>query len=274
MSESYIPLDVDFIKANLNTSRIGKEIIIYKSTSSTNDIAAEYAKGGKKNDGLAVFAESQTAGRGRRGNKWQSGDGKSILCSILLYEPDIRPDTLTLACAVAAAESIGRCGRNDAKIKWPNDILLNDKKVAGILVEASATKNKKKYYIAGIGINCHQKKEDFSDELSRTATSIDIQSGGICDRNRIAKRLLINLDHYVTGGLENTGEIVEKWRSMSILLGKRITVEHNGRKFTGNCIGIEPIEGLVLQLERGGVKMFDAASTTVVKIELTEIDNG
>ena len=264
MSEQYIPLDADFIKSNLDTGRIGKEIIIYKSTSSTNDIAAEYAEGGKKNDGLAVFAEHQTAGRGRRGNVWQSEAGKSILCSILLYEPDIKPDALVLACAVAVAESIGRCGRTEAKIKWPNDILLNDKKVAGILVE-SISKNKQKFYVIGIGINCHQKKEDFADELSQTATSIDIQSGTVCDRNRIAKRLLVNLDHFVAAGLKNPGEIVEKWRSMSILLGRRITVEHNGRQFTGNCIGIEPTEGLIIQLERGGVKMFDAASTTVVK---------
>ncbi|MGA2915050.1 MAG: biotin--[acetyl-CoA-carboxylase] ligase [Sedimentisphaerales bacterium] len=255
-------LDSDFIKSNLGISRIGREIIVYKSTASTNDIAGEYASGGKKNDGLVVFAEHQTAGRGRRGNMWFSQAGKNILCSILLYEPNIKPDMLTFACGVAVAESIGRCGENDAKIKWPNDVLLNEKKVAGVLVEGF-TKNKKKYFVAGIGINCHQKKEDFPRELRQTATSIDIESRIICDRNRLAKRLLVNLDHYLTCGLENPGEIVEKWGEKSILLGKRVTVEHNGKEFTGNCIGIEPAEGLILQLERGGVRMFEAASTTV-----------
>ena len=264
MSKQINRLDADFIKANLNTSRIGKEIIVYESTASTNDIAGEYARGGKKNDGLAVFAEYQTAGRGRRGNKWFSRAGENILCSILLYEPGIKPDTFTLACGIAAAESIGRCGRNDAKIKWPNDVLLNDKKVAGVLVEGISIK-KKKFFVIGVGINCHQKKEDFPPELRQTATSIDIESGDICDRNRIAKRLLVNLDHYLTVGLENPGEIVEKWGELSVLLGKRVTVEYNGREFTGNCIGIEPAEGLILQLERGGVRMFDAASSTIVK---------
>ena len=264
MSEQYIPLDVDFIKANLGTGRIGKEIIVYQSTSSTNDIAAEYAKGGKKNDGLVVFAEYQTAGRGRRGNVWQSQAGKSILCSILLYEPDIKPDALVLACGVAVAESVGRCGKDTAKIKWPNDILLDDKKVAGVLVEGISIK-KQKFFIVGIGINCHQKKGDFSDELSQTATSIDIQSSAKCDRNRIAKRLLVNLDHFVAAELKNSEKIVKKWHDLSVLVGRRITVEHNSRQFTGNCIGIEPTEGLIIQLERGGVKMFDAASTTVVK---------
>ena len=264
MSEQYIPLDVDFIKSNLATCRIGKEIIVYTSTSSTNDIASEYAAGGEKNDGLAVFAEYQTAGRGRRGNVWQSQAGKSILCSILLYEPDIEPDALVLACGVAVAESIGRCGRTEAKIKWPNDILLDDKKVAGVLVESISIK-KQKFFVIGIGINCQQKKEDFADELKQTATSIDIQNGTKCDRNRIAKRLLVNLDHFLAAGLKNPGEVVEKWQGMSILLGRRITVEHNGGQFTGNCIGIEPVEGLIVQLERGGVKIFDAASTTIVK---------
>jgi BirA family biotin operon repressor/biotin-[acetyl-CoA-carboxylase] ligase len=264
MSEQYIPLDVDFIKSNLSTCRIGKEIIVYTSTSSTNDIAAEYAAGGKKNDGLTVFAEHQTAGRGRRGNVWQSQAGESILCSVLLYEPDIKSDALVLACGVAVAESIGRCGRTEAKIKWPNDILLNDKKVAGVLVESISIK-KQKFFVIGIGINCHQKKEDFADELGQTATSIDIQNGAKCDRNGIARRLLVNLDHFVAAGMKNPNEVIEKWRGMSILLGRRISVEHNGKQFTGNCIGIEPIEGLVLQLDRGGVKMFDAVSTTVVK---------
>lgn len=267
MSEQYIPLNVDFIKSNLDTGRIGKEIIIYKSTSSTNDIAAEYAKGGKKNDGLAVFAEYQTAGRGRRGNAWLSQAGKSVLCSILLYEPDIKPDALVLACAVAVAESIGRCGRTAAKIKWPNDILLNDKKVAGVLVEGISVK-RQNFFIIGIGINCHQKKEDFPDELAQMATSIDIQSSTVCDRNRIAKRLLVNLDHCFTVSLKNPDEIVERWRSRSILLGKRITVEYNGGQFTGNCIGIELAEGLIVQLQRGGVRIFNAASTTIVEDRL------
>ncbi len=272
MARECILLDADFIKANLGTTRIGKEIIIYKSTSSTNDIAAEYAKGGRKNDGLAVFAEYQTVGRGRRASAWLSEPGKSILCSILLYEPaasprsepDIKPDALVLACAVAAAESIGRCGRSEAKIKWPNDILLDDKKAAGVLVESISVK-KQRFFIVGIGINCHQKKRDFPGKLAQTATSIDIQNGTVCDRNRIAKRLLVNLDHCLAGELKKPDEIIEKWRGMSILLGRRVTVEHDGRQFTGNCIGIEPAEGLIIQLQRGGVKIFNAATTTIVK---------
>jgi BirA family biotin operon repressor/biotin-[acetyl-CoA-carboxylase] ligase len=264
MTGENTPLNIDFIKKNLNTDRIGKKIIVYKSTSSTNDIAAEYAKGGRKNDGLVIFAEHQTAGRGRRGNLWYSQPAKSILCSILLCEPEIKPDEVVLASAVAVSETIGRCGKCDAKIKWPNDILLDGKKVAGILVESIVVK-KQKFFIVGIGINCHQKKEDFPPELAQMATSIDIQNGIVCNRSSVAKRLLVNLDRYLTDELKNPDEIVEKWKNISILMGKRVTVEHNGKQFTGNCIGIEPTEGLILHLQRGGIKIFDAATTTIVK---------
>lgn len=260
MTEKFIPLDCDLIKANLDTNRIGKQIIVYKSTASTNDIAREFTKGGEKNDGLVVLAEHQTAGRGRRGNKWFDDKNKSILCSILLFEPKIKPDTMTVTSAVAVAETIGKYGKNDAKIKWPNDILLADKKTAGILIE-----KKQKYYIIGIGINCHQQKQDFPDSLAAAATSIDIQCARVCDRNRLVKRLMFNFEHCLELAEKNPDEIVEKWRDRSMLTGKRITVEHNGKQFMGICLGVEPSEGLIIQFERGGVKMFDAASTTIVK---------
>ena len=192
-------LDPDKIKENLKTKRIGGKILVYDSTSSTNDIAAEYARN-KQNDGLVIFTEEQTAGRGRVGNKWLSGRADSILCSIVLSTGGSRTaptELLSLTCAVAVAETIGRPGRSRAKIKWPNDIMLNGKKVAGILLESRSlpiSKSKienrnSKIYVVGIGINCHQKKESFPDELQRIATSIDAESHSISDRVLLAKRL-------------------------------------------------------------------------------------
>jgi len=146
-------LDADQIKASLKTKRIGRKILVYSRTSSTNDIAAEYAKN-KENDGLVVFAEEQTAGRGRAGAKWHSGRSDSILCTILLTNCKLNGELLSLTCAVAVAETIGK----PAKIKWPNDIMLNGKKVAGILLESK--KDRAGYtYILGTGINCHQTSE-------------------------------------------------------------------------------------------------------------------
>src|SRR4030065_549519 len=104
-------MDPDKIKANLKPKRIGRKILVYDSTSSTNDIAAEYARN-KRNDGLVIFAEEQTAGRGRAGNQWLSGRADSILCSIVLIENKLNAELLSLTCAVAVAETIDRPGRS------------------------------------------------------------------------------------------------------------------------------------------------------------------
>ncbi len=252
-------LDPDKIRANLRTGRIGKKILVYNSTSSTNDIAAEYAVN-SKNDGLAIFAEEQTAGRGRAGTKWISGPADSILCSIVLTKTKCGAELLSLTMAVAVAEAVGK----SAKIKWPNDIILNGKKVAGILLE-SKTFDSKTTYILGIGINCHQKRDSFPSELQSIATSIDIESKTICDRISLAKRLLYSIDYWLEIMAKDGTEIIEQWRKMSTLLGQRLILIYNGTKFTGNCVGIDPEKGLILQLETGGVRMFDAVHTTIAK---------
>lgn len=254
-------LDPDKIK--VNTKRIGRKILVYNHTSSTNDIAAEYAKN-KKNDGLVIFAEDQTAGRGRSGNKWHSGQADSILCSILLTACKCRTELLSLTLAVSVAETVGKIAHSHAKIKWPNDIILNRKKTAGILLETK-TINNHTAYILGIGINCHQKKNSFPRELQTSATSIDIESNSICDRISLAKRLLSSLDHWLQIAEKNSKKVIDHWRKLSTLLNQRTTIVYNGRKFTGNCIGVDPEKGLIIQLDRGGVRMFDAAHTTIAK---------
>jgi len=271
-------LDPDKIKANLKTKRIGRKILVFDSTSSTNDIAAEYAKN-KDNDGLVIFAEEQSAGRGRAGCKWHSSRADSILCSIVLIKRALKAELLSLACAVAVVDALGKVGASEAKIKWPNDILLAGKKVAGILLESkpcfrgradvipaeAGIYNDHRTYIVGIGINCHQKKISFPSELQSTATSIDIESQTICDRILLAKRILTSIDSWLDMAEKNSKDVTDRWRELSIQLGHRTTLSYNGRKFAGNCIGIDPQKGLILQLDTGGVRMFDAAHTTIVK---------
>ena len=256
-------LDPDRIKGNLKTRRVGKEIIVFNSTTSTNDIAAEYARN-KANDGLAIFAEEQTAGRGRGGNKWLTGKGDSILCSVVLTNVSISSDLLSLACAVAVADALGRLGTRETKVKWPNDIYVGDRKIGGILVESKSGKSHTAY-IVGIGINCHQRKSSLPEELHQTATSIDIETKRRCDRTLLAKRLLTSFDKWLTRGEKSGKKVIEHWRRLSIQLGHRVTVLYNGREFSGNCIGVDPEKGLILQLDRGGIRMFDAAHTTICK---------
>ena len=252
-------LDPDEIQANLRTKTIGREIVVYQSTASTNDIAAEYARN-KENNGIVIFAEEQTAGRGRGGNKWSSGVGDSLLCSIVLTCSELCAEVVSLTSAVAVAEAVG----GEARIKWPNDILFGVKKVAGILIESSNYGGRVNYVI-GVGINCHQKKADFPAELRDIATSIDIKSKVVSDRISLSRRLLTSFECWLRTAVVDSDKVKRRWQSLSIQVGHRVTVIFDGREFTGNCIGIDPEKGLILQLERGAVRIFDAGHTSVVK---------
>ena len=254
-------MDPDQISANLKTKCIGRKILVFDSTSSTQTIAAEYAKN-RENHGLVVFAEEQTAGKGRAGNLWHSGRSDSILCSIVLTKSKLSAELLSLTCAVAVAEAIGKPAKSQAKIKWPNDILLSGKKIAGILLE-SKTHNAGNVFILGIGINCHQKKDSFPEELRPAAMSMDIESRSVTDRISLAKRLLTSIDDWLETAQMDPEKVTDRWRELSIQLGHRVALIFNGRKFTGHCIGVDPEKGLILRLDTGGVRMFDAAHTTI-----------
>ena len=256
-------LDSDKIRAYLKTRRIGSKILVFSSTSSTNDVAAEDAKN-KANDGLVIFAEEQTAGRGRAGSKWKSESGDSILCSIVLTGCKLNPELLSLACAVAVADALGNIGGSEAKIKWPNDIILKGKKVAGILLESKSNIDGGTY-VLGIGINCHQKRDCLPPELQPIATSIDIESKSTVDRISLAKRLLTSIEYWLEIAAKTSEKVTERWRQLSIQLNHRVKLIYNGKEFSGNCIGVEPEKGLILQLDIGGVRMFEATHTTIIK---------
>jgi BirA family biotin operon repressor/biotin-[acetyl-CoA-carboxylase] ligase len=256
-------LDPDKIRAHLKTKFIGRKVVIYNSTVSTNDIAAEYGRN-KADNGLIVLAEEQRSGRGRGGNKWVSGYGQSVLCSILLTDCRLSAELLPLATAVATAEAIGKCVKAEAKIKWPNDIILNNKKVAGILVE-SRKHGKYTANVIGIGINCHQQKADFPADLRKTATSIDIETGALTDRISLIRRLLVSVEHLLETAEKKPKKVIDRWQKSSIQLHHWISVIYNRKLYAGNCIGIDPQEGLILQLDTGGIRMFHAAQTTISK---------
>jgi len=136
--------------------------------------------------------------------------------------------------------------------------------VAGILLE-SKKDNSGNTCIIGIGINCHQKKDSFPDELQSIATSIDIESHSTSDRISLAKRLLTSMEYWLDVAEKNSEKVTDQWRKLSIQLNHRVKFIYNSREFAGNCIGIDPEKGLILQLDTGGVRMFDAAHTTVFK---------
>jgi BirA family biotin operon repressor/biotin-[acetyl-CoA-carboxylase] ligase len=250
-------LDADGILRGLKTKRIGKKILVFDTVLSTNDTAAQYANE-PGNDGFVIIAEHQTAGKGRAGNKWYSEKGQSLLCSVVLINEKLNSELLCLAIAVATAEAIGEA----ARIKWPNDVILNDKKVAGILLESKQTGHGRDYVI-GIGINCHQK--EFSDELYSIATSIDLETGKTCDRILLTRRLLCSIEQWIHSAHTKSETVIEEWKRRSLLLGQRTKVIHDGKEFSGNCVGIDPNAGLILQLDSGTLGFFPANQTTVGK---------
>ena len=252
-------LDPDKIREGLQTRHIGSQVVVFDSTSSTNDRAAQYGRN-PDNHGLAIFAEQQEAGRGRAGHRWLSPPGAGILCSIVLIDSPLRSELLSLTVAVALAEAIG----GGARIKWPNDVLLNGKKVSGILLDASVC-DTHRIHCLGIGINCHQGRDDFPESLRDSATSLDIETGLRVDRVVLARRLLVSLDRWLATAARDEGAVVQAWRQSSLQLAHRVTLCYNAERFTGNCIGVDPERGLILQLDRGGVRMFEAAFSSIVK---------
>ena len=183
------------LQAGIGRAVIGREIIVLEQTDSTNDAILRFAKANPR-EGLVVFAEHQTAGRGRRGNRWESATGKGLWFSILLRpEIDLANSPQLTAWA---AEGVSGAIRNEFSltptIKLPNDVQIDGCKVAGVLVEMRAQKQAAHLAIAGIGVNINQSREDFPKELQSSATSLAMALGKPVDRQKFAIALLRNLD--------------------------------------------------------------------------------
>ncbi len=183
------------LQANLSGAIIGRKIIVLEQTGSTNDAILRSATPTPK-EGLVLFAEHQTAGRGQRGNRWESAAGKGLWLSILL-RPKIditNSPRLTVWAAEAVSEAIRHEFSLETTIKLPNDIQIDGRKVAGVLVEMRAQEKAPHLAIAGIGINVNQSLEDFPAALQGRAISLAMALGQQVDRQRFAVALLRNLD--------------------------------------------------------------------------------
>ena len=183
------------LQANLSGAIIGRKIIVLEQTGSTNDAILQSATPTPK-EGLVLFAEHQTAGRGQRGNRWESAAGKGLWLSILLRPKiDITSSPrLTFWAAEAVSEVIRHEFSLETTIKLPNDIQIDGRKVAGVLVEMRAQEKAPHLAIAGIGINVNQSLEDFPAALQGGAISLAMALGQQVDRQRFAVALLRNLD--------------------------------------------------------------------------------
>jgi BirA family biotin operon repressor/biotin-[acetyl-CoA-carboxylase] ligase len=188
-------LSADKLRADLDSAIIGRDIVVVDETTSTNDSVLERTSLSTP-EGLVVFTERQTAGRGQRKNSWESATGKGLWFSILL-RPKIdigASPQLAEWAASSVADTISTEFAREATVKLPNDVVMAGKKIAGVLVEMRAQKNAPHIAIVGIGLNLNQRAEDFSDELRPRAISLAMALNREVDRHRFAIALLRNLD--------------------------------------------------------------------------------
>ena len=188
-------LSADKLRAGLQSSIIGREIVVLEETTSTNDSVFERAAR-ETPEGLVVFAERQTAGRGQRTNLWESAAGNGLWFSILLRPKIDIGDSPRLAewAARTISDTILKEFALPATLKLPNDVMIAGKKVAGVLIEMRAQKNAPHIAIAGIGVNVNHRAEDFSEELRERAISLAMTLNREVDRRAFATALLENLD--------------------------------------------------------------------------------
>lgn len=254
-------LDPALIQACLQTEFVGKHFLSLAETSSTQHIAQEQAKQGAPS-GTVIVADTQTNGKGRLGRTWQSPAGTGIWMSVLL-RPDLplsKIPQLTLLTAVAMVKGIRQAVQVEPSIKWPNDLLLNDRKLAGILTEVQAEGNRVKHVIIGIGLNVNQEQEDFPEELAAIATSIRRESGKEADRNRLIAAILNEWEAlyqlYCTEGFR---VIKTLWEMYATSLGQRIVARTTQGTYTGVAQGITDEGVLLLEDEQGNVhKIYSA----------------
>lgn len=233
-----------FIK-NLQTNFVGKNIKFYQSTDSTNIQAKNHFN---LPDGTLFLADTQTMGKGRLGRSWESGSGCGLWFSILL-KPDIalfQTSALTLIAGIAVCRVLCRLGF-DAKIKWPNDIVLECKKVCGILTEASAENNKINYIVCGIGINVNN--NNFDDELSKKATSLFLESNSVTDRYSLLSNILSEFELCYIDFLNHGFSFFKKeYTDFCITLNHIVSVIQNNQSVKAKACDISDTGGLIVDM--------------------------
>lgn len=236
------------LKNNLRTRLFGKNILTYASLDSTNDTAYKLAEDGAK-EGTVIIAEKQKKGKGRQGRAWVSPKGGIYLSCII--RPDIEPKEvakITLVSAVAVCTSIRKTANIPAMIKWPNDIVIDGKKICGILTEMKAEQDKVDFLIVGIGINV----DNELSLLPKGSTTLSEEAGGNISKVELTKSVLENLEHYI--GLfkkEGFKIIRDEWHDLSETISRHVKVQCHEGKIEGQALDLDADGALVIRLENG-----------------------
>ncbi|GHG76085.1 biotin--[acetyl-CoA-carboxylase] ligase [Comamonas sp. JC664] len=239
----------------LDTHDLGRTLHHHASLPSTNEKAFRLAQDGAEH-GEVVVAEQQTAGKGRRGRVWVSPPGLNLYFSAILRPalPPQRAPELTLVAAVALAEALRDAGAN-AAIKWPNDVHIDGRKVAGILTELSAEPERVHFVIVGVGVNLNSQAEHFPDELRDTATSLSLALGKPVQRAQFAAALWTRLEEWLDLYLETGFDAVRaRWKALSSTLGQDVLVRTDRQELRGRAEDIDPSGALLVRTAEGSLE--------------------
>ena len=232
------------IQCGLKTKILGKKIYYYETLGSTMDVAFELGLQGAK-DGTVVCSESQTNGKGRMGRSWCSPKQKGIYFSTIL-RPEIHPvdvAKITFLSSVAVCEAVKDICSVDAKIKWPNDILIDNKKVAGILIELNAEVDSVKFVVIGIGVNVNTNLKS----LPEKATSLKSETGKSVFRVELTREILRSLEKwYLVWKKDGFAPIISRWKELSLTLGNMVRIKDSGYLVEGKAIDIDEHGGLIV----------------------------
>jgi BirA family transcriptional regulator, biotin operon repressor / biotin---[acetyl-CoA-carboxylase] ligase len=258
-------LTPDLLRKRMKGNLFGKRVFHFFKTDSTNRVAMELGYAGEL-EGTVVLAEAQTAGRGRSGRTWHSEKGTGLYFTVVL-RPRLSPaqaPLLTMLAGISAQTAIAAQTGMSPELKWPNDVLLNGKKVGGILTEMHAEPNAVRFVIVGIGINVNQEK--FPPELSGTATSIRKESGRMSYRLELLVRLLTQFESDYNRFLrEGPAFVVARFESVSSFAkGRRVRVDTGAESYSGVAAGLSA-EGLLL------VQRDNGSLVTVIAGDVTEV---
>lgn len=236
------------IKSLMHTEWVAKEVLYFDTIDSTNTKAQELAEKGYPS-GTLVVADKQESGKGRRGRSWVSPSGTGIFMTLMI-KPDINPNNasmLTLVAALAVAKAITSVTDEEAMIKWPNDIVINGKKVCGILTEMNAQFDYINHIVVGIGINVHN--ESFPEEISQMASSLMIEAGGKrFHRAQIIAETMSYFEQYYDTFLktQDLSALVREYDKLLVNRNKSVRVLDPKEPFDGKAMGITPKGELIV----------------------------
>ena len=245
-----------------------RRIEVYRSTASTQDLVRQRIESlGEGARGCVIVADEQTAGRGRLGRRWVAPTGAAVVFSVgVLEEGLVSVDRLTFASAVAIARGVERSAGLSAgtvKIKWPNDLMIDGKKLAGILVETFPWRQRTAA-VLGVGVNVSLRSEQLSDadpELARRVTSLTM-IGRRVDRLTVLREVMIELDAAMAA--TDLTPLLDQWRQRCEQLSRAVTLGCGGRVYRGTGENLDPHEGLIVRTQEGALVHLPAATTTVL----------